>query len=55
MATLESELALEEVYKDAQLTKKKTAEYNSSKAELDSVLSKWEKLAEKLENILKQF
>ncbi|MBK8663598.1 MAG: ATP-binding cassette domain-containing protein [Ignavibacteriales bacterium] len=55
VATLESELALEEVYKDAQLTKKKTAEYNSSKAELDSVLSKWEKLAEKLENILKQF
>lgn len=55
VATLESELALEEVYKDAQLTKKKTAEYNSAKAELDSVLSIWEKLAEKLENILKQF
>ncbi len=55
VATLESELALEEVYKDVQLTKKKTAEYNSAKSELDSVLSKWEKLAEKLENILKQF
>jgi ATP-binding cassette subfamily F protein 3 len=52
---LENELALEEVYKDAKLTKKKTAEYNSSKEELESVLSKWESLSEKLEQILKQF
>ncbi|HCX20889.1 MAG TPA: ABC transporter ATP-binding protein, partial [Cytophagales bacterium] len=48
IANLESEMAKPEVYEDDQKMSKTTNKYNSKKAELEKLHTKWEELVEKM-------